>query len=217
MKRIAAVLCLVLVSCSDDPLQVVVRNLDGPSDIAFACIGDLRLSETGETVRSGQPLSSCSSRALGEVPEGQENLIPPDVFAFVLQSTRGTVAVVDTAVGTIADADPFAPGRNAIPIGTLPVGLIEDRSGCFAVSANAGSCDLSVLDVQSAVDPAIATQVTRVTITNASGEVLSAKPRSIEPGRLQEAEIGLACPETASGVGYVTNTAPGHTRRLPRR
>ncbi|MBT8494046.1 MAG: hypothetical protein KJO07_13410, partial [Deltaproteobacteria bacterium] len=205
MKRIAAaVMGLALVSCSDDPLQVVVRNLDGPTDIAFACIGDLRLTETGETLRSAQPLASCSLRAAGEVPEGQEDLLPPDVFGFVLQSTRGTVAVVDTAVGTIADADPFAPGRNAIPIGTLPVGLIEDQSGCYAISANAGSCDLSVLDVGSAVTPEIPTEVTRVTITNAGGEVLTAKPRSIEPGTLQPNEIGAACPETASGLAYIT-------------
>lgn len=196
---------LVVLACSDNNVNVVVRNLDGPTDIAFGCVGDLRLIGSGDVVHTAQPLASCTTRLEGEIPPGQEDVpLAPDLYAFVLQQTRGTIAVIDIFAGTVADSDPFAPGRNAIPIGTLPVGLVEDQSGCFVMTANAGSCDLSALDVASAVSLGEPAQVTRISITNASGEIMRAKPRAIEKAQLPSETIGVDCASAPAGRVYVT-------------
>ncbi len=196
---------LAVLACSDNNVNVVVRNLDGPTDVAFGCVGDLKLTSTGDVVRSAQPLASCAARVQGEIPPGQEDVpLAPDLFAFVLQQTRGTIAVIDIFAGAVADSDPFAPGRNAIPIGTLPVGLVEDQSGCFVMTANAGSCDLSALDVESAVSLNAPAQVTRIPITNGAGETMLAKPRAIERAQLPSETIGVDCSSSPSGRVYVT-------------
>jgi hypothetical protein len=123
----AIALSVAAAGCSEDSPPVTVRNLDRPSAVAFACYGDMRVTEEGDsqgdTRVSAQPLASCESWSNGEVPEGQEDLLAPKVFGFVLQSSRGTVAVVDSETQTVLDSDPLTPGKNAIPIGTLPIAM----------------------------------------------------------------------------------------------
>src|SRR5690606_32073286 len=100
-------------------------------------------------------------------PDGQEDL--PDQpelskgsrwYIFALQSASGTVAVAETTTGVqrdgggssngeinVRDGDLLVPGKNALSVGSLPVAIAGDPSGCYMATANAGSCDLSVLDV----------------------------------------------------------------------
>jgi len=51
--------------------------------------------------------------------------------------------------GQQTDADPLTPAVNAISVGEEPIAIAPDNSGCFEVTANAGSCDVSVIDVKS--------------------------------------------------------------------
>lgn len=106
------------------------------------------------------------------------------MYGFALQRNQGTVALVNQRLGStptaaLLDADPFAPGRNVIPVGTQPVGIVTDPTSCHVMTANAGSCDLSVLDVPSLVSGGDVPVVRTVSVRNAAGEPLAARPRAI--------------------------------------
>lgn len=174
---------------------------------------------------TAQPVQSCEIRSgarlpTGDspVPPGQEDLtgagglsLPATSwYALILQSVPGTVAIArwdtkpsSTFTGndvTVLDADPLTPGKNSISIGEHPVGITTDRVGCFAVTANAGSCDLSTLDIGSAITPPL--NVSRLVVTNAAGQPIRAKPAAIvaEPAG---GTIGVGCPMTATGLAYI--------------
>ena len=131
------------------------------------------------------------------VPAGQESLtamggapIPSSsYYAFILQSAPGTVAVArfPTKPATafaggdvdMLDSDPLTPGKNGISVGEDPIAIAPDRLGCWEVIANAGSCDLSGLDIGSAVDQDPAVRVIRIPVKNANGDVMRAKPAAM--------------------------------------
>lgn len=235
MRRLVSCLALaVTAACGQDVTVNEVFNLDRPVAAAFGCWGDLRITAgaapTGaQTVtRSAMPVSVCrdftaynrlpiterTAEDLEILPESQrpidDNVPDPQqhVFtSFVLQTTKGTVALVEQAtdgsgLGGVGDADHFAPGRNAIPVGALPVDLALTPDSCHVVTANAGSCDLSSLDINSAVDRDVPARVVHVQPTSASGEAIVAKPAAIVAEPAWD-EVGYLCPEQAQGLVYV--------------
>jgi hypothetical protein len=227
------VACASLLSCSDTTTNAPTQlNLDRPVDIAFACLGGLRLTGGGaasadqEVIVSAQPLLSCDVRSGARsgsdlpTPPGQENIPGSSVptasyYAFILQSGPGTVAVArfDTKPSTsfslgdveIRDADPLTPGKNSITVGEDPIAIVTDRVGCYEVVANAGSCDLSVLDVNSAVDSTVTgvdPTVNKLTVKDGSGNPILARPTAmvVEPAA---GTIGEVCPATPTGLVYI--------------
>ena len=176
---------------------------------------------------SAQPLESCDVRtgyaAPGDpspTPPGQEDLTaaggsaPAAVsyFGFILEPTLGVVAIAswDAKQSTafaggdvnVLDADPLAPGKNGITVGENPVGIATDKVGCFLLTANAGSCDMSSLDITSALDTTPGVTLDRLPVTNGSGQPMHAKPATMV-GAPPEGTIGVACPQTATGYTYV--------------
>lgn len=229
-------LCLLgLVACSDGTTPTVQQlNLDRPVDVAFACHGGLRVTEDGKTfiTASAQPIESCNVRSgprsnnnPSPRPPGQEDREDEKVgnaqwYAFILQSGPGTVAVAQFetkpselfASGSggvdvrVLDSDHLTPGKNSISVGEDPIAIATDKVGCYEVIANAGSCDLSILDVDTAVRASLAEDVVpyveRMPITNAAGEVIRARPAAIAmepPG----GTIGVSCPARPTGLMYV--------------
>jgi hypothetical protein len=184
-----------------------------------------------------QPARSCELRSKlppevrpgqdAATPEGQaavgDLLAPPAWFGFILQSTTGSVAISRWDVKSpsafrggnnfvggdvdVLDADSRTPGKNTIVIGERPVGIATDRSGCYVVAANAGTCDLSTLEVNSVVDnDALTTpKLSRIPIKNKMGETILPQPAAIvaEPGTSNPEEIGKACEPTPTGMVYV--------------
>ncbi len=107
---------------------------------------------------------------------------------------------------SVVDTDPLTPGENAIPVGTVPVDIATDSAGCHVVVANAGTCDLSLVDVSSVMKRTVAgneepAKVDRVPIT-AGGITLAARPHKIVAVP-QTDEIGKACPEVPEGLVYI--------------
>lgn len=229
MRLLAAMpITLLVAACapSRDPVQRF--NLDRPVEIEFTCHGDLRLTGGGpaqggeEIIRSAQPVTACQSWLAGQVPEGQEDveadqdagiqaedIIEPSFAGFALQPTEGAVAVVSfganpsgAGLAAVIDSDPLTPGKNSIPIGTLPVDIAMTPGGCHLMSANAGTCDLSALDVDSALDLRVQPRVDRLLVRNAGGEVIRARPTSMvaEPAG---GPIGVACPAQPEGLLYI--------------
>lgn len=226
-----ALLALALVAGCDDETtgSTVQLNLDRPADVAFACYGGLQLTGEGtgsEIITSAQPLLSCDHRAQKLTPPaGQSGDLPEAMyFGLILQSGPGTVALARfaaTAASTfdgddveILDADPLTPGKNSITVGVSPVSIGTDKSGCFAVTANAGSRDLSLLALNTALDLKGQSVVRRMKVKNGAAEVTAAPasmmvepgPQILDTGDLTpdpQVTIGKRCGEQATGLAYL--------------
>jgi len=210
-----------------------------PTDIAFACWGGYRItngsaSDPSQTVTdSAMPLQACDIRSGAHdsstpapVPAGQEQLPSPATqldgvkyYGFVLEPTLGIVMMVDfdTKPATafqggdvvVLDSDPLTPGTNGVAVGEDPVSIATSTDGCYEVTANAGSCDLSVLDSGTAILASYGTSstvqhatVNRLAVTNAAGVPLRAKPFMMV-GDPQGGTIGNACPAQPQGIHYI--------------
>ena len=248
MNRIPFVIVLgaaLGAACSDPTSTVPTQlNLDRPVDIAFACFGDMRVTNgrvdgngtptgvaTDDIITTAQPATSCETRSLAHdialpasVPPGQEDLtasggLPVGTtywFGFILQSAAGTVAIAQwpsapasefvngNAGVSVLDADPLTPGKNSISVGEDPIAIATDKTGCYEVTANAGSCDLSELDINSALhqDPTKAVKVTRVPVKNAAETPILARPAAMVAEPNTEV-VGNRCAANASGVVYI--------------
>jgi hypothetical protein len=231
MNRVSLAIALAAAgaACSE-PTSVAPTqlNLDRPVDIAFACFGPMRVTG-GRTMMdpndpiefTAQPAISCDKRSEEHasdtppnVPPGQEEVETTTWFGFILQSAPGTVAVAHFPVGPsrsfvpgtalVDDADDLTPGKNSISVGEEPIAIATDKSGCHEVIANAGSCDLSTLDITTAVDdnPATPIEVNRVPVVNAGGAEIRARPAAMiaEPNT---DVVGNRCPESPQGVMYI--------------
>lgn len=229
-RLVVAALGVALGACDDGTVTGVAQlNLDRPVDVAFGCYGGLRVpgadgaQASDPVVVTAQPVKSCAIRAqsprdgVNTVPPGQEKLdgsTLPNVnwYGLILQSAPGTVAIAqfDTKpterfIGNdvaVLDADPLTPGKNGIAVGVEPIAIAVDDSGCFAVTANAGSCDVSTLELNQALAFSGRTTVTRQTVLNASGQPISGKPAAMLAATA-EAPIGVACPAQPQGKLYI--------------
>src|SRR5690606_8254366 len=59
---------------------------------------------------------------------------------------RNEIAMFTKCSNRLVDMDVSSPGYDFIPAGLLPTELDASEDGCRVVSANVGSCDLTVLD-----------------------------------------------------------------------
>ena len=188
---------------------------------------------------TAQPTEACDIRStLGSngdsnIPPGQgdlgsaagdnENPGGASWYGFILQSVPGTLGLATwptkpassfTGINdvTVLDADPLSPGKSGITMGVQPIGVVTSTEGCFEITANAGSCDLSALDVTSALNyetnPQLAladnlpVRVNSLPVVNSAGIPIRARPAAIvaqPPG----GTIGTACPATPTGLVYV--------------
>src|SRR5262249_21634643 len=84
---------------------------------------------------------------------------------------RGGPGPWTTGSGGYQDGDALTPGATPAAVGDLPIAMTTDRAGCQLVTANSGSCDLSIVDIPSLVDQAADTKVTVTAqgVTNATG------------------------------------------------
>jgi hypothetical protein len=183
----------------------------------------------GSTEFTAQPAASCATRSLDPVPSnpndpnsekvppvppGQEGVATTTWFGFVLQSATGTVAVAHWPVGPsrsfvpgtalVDDADELTPGKNSISVGEEPIAIATDKNGCYEVIANAGSCDLSSLEITSAVDdnPNTPVQVNRMPVRNAADQPILARPAAMVAEPNVE-EVGNLCPVRPAGLVYI--------------
>lgn len=178
---------------------------------------------------TAMPVEACNIRSgeheLGTpapVPPGQEDLTAMGGFpitgsvwiGFILQSATGTVAVsqfetkpssaISASSGgfSVNDANALTPGKNSISVGEDPIAIATDKVGCYEIVANAGSCDLSALDITSALDTNADVRVNRIDVVNATGQVVRAKPAAMvaePPGGV----IGKTCSAAPEGLVYI--------------
>lgn len=228
-----AALTVTTLSCGETTTNAPSQlNLDRPTDMTFACHGALRLTNgqpptvDQQVTISAQPTFSCDVRSrplvddVQQRPPGQEDIAPMENpvgavfwYGFILQRGPGTVAIANfqtkpaTAFAgadvVVLDADPLTPGKNGISVGEDPVAIATDSAGCKVVTANAGSCDLSILDINSALDttePVV--DVQRLAVTNPDLSPIASKPAAMAFQPSIET-VGNACPATATGIAYI--------------
>lgn len=195
--------------CSEDQVLTTTRNLDRPGPVGLACAG--RISGTGAV--TGLPLSRCASSS-GKQDAGAPDQTRGALYGFVANTALGEVAVFrpSTTTQSLLDLDRGSPGFGFVPVGNLPSDLKTSADGCRAVTANAGSCDLSVIDV-----PAVL-EVAANTLTTPAGAVVSrliphtadgplrARPQELVlvPGSVPSKEDTALCPASGSYRAYVT-------------
>jgi len=208
-------------SAASDPTQPIIQTAQPP----FSCeYRSPQTSPRGITSTPSPPPPGQDGIQPGTIGEGGVVAAPPIWYGFILQSASGTVAVAqfpaeaaDALLSTdvlVDDADQLTPGKNAISVGEDPVAIATDVAGCYEVTANAGSCDLSELEINSALDdiPPVAGQATgvpstpikveRVPVHSQAGVPLLARPAAMV-AQPSTTALGLACPATATGLVYI--------------
>ena len=190
-----------MTACNQQTINTPLRSFDRPSDVALTCV-QYRPDENNETTRPHgtfevRPLSDCEpvrAQALGIKspftlpvnylpPMGPNEPFTPFIVALVTQSARGELALVDAAQNRLIDADPYKPGYGFVPVGKLPEHIRSSTDGCWAVTANTDSCDLSKVNIPTVLH----------------GSLLSLFPADLAAGSI-----------AASGVTSLPLTVPSH-------
>ena len=168
---LGAAVWAVVSACNQQTILTPIRSFDRPSDVALTCmrydVNDVTPDRPHGTYEV-RPLSDCEpvrAQSLAQTIQYPvpTNFIPPlgpgsfvpFLVALVPQSARGELALVDTAQGKLVDLDPYTPGFGFLPLGKLPEHIRSSKDGCWAVTANSDSCDLSRIDVSTVVHSAL--------------------------------------------------------------
>jgi hypothetical protein len=104
----------------------------------------------GDLVLTGRPMRVCHPR---DALDGANPAL--HTFAFLPNSSSGDLSVVDADHWRPVNLDPANAGYNRLPIGTLPTQISASDDGCRLVTANHGSCDLSLVDPAALLAPTV--------------------------------------------------------------
>jgi DNA-binding beta-propeller fold protein YncE len=199
-----AALLAIMFSCSNNEIAAPTRNLDRPSDVAFACL--YGTTDGGFTplpirccsqvpdggpfmVTTNQDLDQSGSCSYTSVDGGHFITVKPDagfptdagvqptLVAYVANSGRGEIAVVNVPLRTPIDTDRVREGYNFITVGSLPSDIAAKPDGTRVYTANAGSCDLTALDTRSTLGPPRTSQlIPQVTV---AGQKIRPRPEQL--------------------------------------
>ncbi len=212
--RFSAILALLLLAavcaCNTQTANPTQFVLNGPSDLAFGCTGNL----VGDPVTRAFPPASCGPlQPVIGTPDAGVGTVEPDAGAGGLPESASAVflipekapgllhvAVYNGGSASYVDQDPFSPGINGLTVGRFPVAVGITGDGCWGVVANSGSCDLAVVDV---VRASLAKPNPIAARSQVAG--LPARPGDIvaEPS-LPAGTFPLPTCDTPSGTVYVT-------------
>ncbi len=168
---------LASVGCnSRTSVPVPNRVLDRPTDMVLTC------------VRRDELTNKLSPTSLELCQEATCNDLR--LVGFVANSERDEVAMFSKCANAVLDMDPATPGAQLIPSGKVPSSMTVTTgaiTGCFALSANLGSCDLSLYDVPGlaayAFDEVLARDpselITTITPTRGDNTPLGARPGQV--------------------------------------
>jgi hypothetical protein len=163
MRRLGviAVLAVAGASCGPPPNLLPVNDLDRPTDVAFMCFGAFASGQSGADAGaadggtglqvSGRPMRSCHPPGLYDPPAGAGSR----TFAFMPDSASGGLTMVDADNWKLVDLIPATGGYGQLPLGELPEQISVSDDGCRLISANRGSCDLTLVDPSVLVAPVI--------------------------------------------------------------
>jgi hypothetical protein len=157
-----AALGLATATCTPTPNILPSNDLNRPTDIAFMCLGAFPNS-AGTYDVSGRPMRVCHPQLDPADQSGMRATAPgakidSRTFAFVPNSASGDLSVIDGDTWHLVDLDKATGGYGRAPLGTLPEQISTTTDGCRLVSANRGSCDLSLVNPSTLLAPLFAAQ-----------------------------------------------------------
>ena len=91
---------------------------------------------------SGRPMQACHPQ--NEYDPGATT--QTRTFAFMPNSAAGTLSAVDADHWKLIDLNVDTSGYGTAPLGQLPEQISASDDGCRLISANRGSCDLTLVD-----------------------------------------------------------------------
>ncbi len=146
-------------ACGPAPNLLPVNDLNRPTDVAFMCFGAFPAGTgtdggvpdggSGMLQVSGRPMQAChpqSNYDPGATPATR-------TFAFMPNSAAGTLSAVDADHWKLIDLNLDTAGYGTAPLGQLPAQISASDDGCRLISANRGSCDLTLVDPSVLVAP----------------------------------------------------------------
>jgi len=149
MRRlgIIAALAAAAASCSPAPNLLPVNDLNRPTDVAFMCFGAFPGAGaadggTSGLQVSGRPMRSCHPPLAYDPPPSTTSR----TFAFIPDSASGGLTMVDADNWKLVDPESATGGYGQLPLGQLPEQISVSDDGCRLISANRGSCDLTLVD-----------------------------------------------------------------------
>jgi hypothetical protein len=124
--------------------------LDRPIDVALTCVLVECDDETGVCTPTSLSLDQCSGEATGSLPGDTgfncDEPGRPRLVGWIANSDRNEIAPFAKCSGSVLDLDEDLPGYNFLPTGETPSSMAATEDGCRVIAANAGSCDLTVVD-----------------------------------------------------------------------
>ena len=90
-------------------------------------------------------------------------------FAFVPNSASGDLSVIDADRWKIIDLNKATGGFGRVPLGALPEQISASSDGCRLMSANRGSCDLTLVDPSTLLAGVFNAEYGDVTIPSGNG------------------------------------------------
>lgn len=130
----------ILFACSQTPTSVPVRTFERAQRMDVAC---LRLydppaqGEPGNLFHPRQPIGRPQNECQPTPSTLDGEAFDKQLFAFVTQTTRGELAVVDLSAGLLVDQSRATPGINFIPVGALPTDVAATPDGKMVFVASA--------------------------------------------------------------------------------
>ncbi|HEY2748959.1 MAG TPA: hypothetical protein VGL86_30270 [Polyangia bacterium] len=227
MKRAASIGAIVagalgwaaVSACNQTTITTPERSFDRPSDVALTCVqyypNDINDAMPHGTVNV-HPVSDCETVRANTLaipiaygvpinyiaPMGPTNFIP-FVVALVPQSARGELALVDTAQNKLIDLDPYTPDYGFLPVGKLPEHIRATADGCWALTSNTDSCDLSRIDVSTVVHSAL---LSLFPLPDGGAGTIDAK--GVAP-------MALSVPSPAGGAPRILHARPSWVEMAP--
>ncbi|HVV52366.1 MAG TPA: hypothetical protein VHO06_22055, partial [Polyangia bacterium] len=158
---VAAAVLAAGLSCGPAPNLLPINDLDRPTDVAFMCFG--AFPEPAAGADGGGPDAGAAS-ALEVTGRPMRACHPPGqydpgattttrTFAFMPNSAAGTLSAVDADHWKLVDLNPDTGGYGTAPLGQDPEQISVSDDGCRIISANRGSCDLTLVDPSILVAP----------------------------------------------------------------
>jgi len=169
---VAALGWVAVSACNQTTINTPLRSFDRPSDVALTCLQYFPNAVTDATPHGTynvRPLADCEPVRASQLAQVVQYPLPidyipplgpgnftPFLVALVPQSARGELALVDTAQSRLVDLDPYTPGFGFAPVGKLPEHVRASKDGCWGITANSDSCDLSRVDVSTVIHSSLA-------------------------------------------------------------
>ncbi|HZL21036.1 MAG TPA: hypothetical protein VFG23_25100 [Polyangia bacterium] len=164
MRRIRVIAMMAAMAaagagCSPASNLLPVDDFNRPTDVAFMCFGAFpEGSSVGGTVDagsglsvSGRPMRACHPQAQFDPPASTTSR----TFAFMPDSASGGLTMLDADNWKLIDLEQATGGYGQLPLGELPSQISVSDDGCRLISANRGSCDLTLVDPSIIVAPVI--------------------------------------------------------------